>query len=188
MRTGTDIRFYLNESRQPVYSGEWVKEMPDAAKLNHDLIDRDWASNINLFLGMLSLSGGRSDSSPVPNPSRWIIAARSYIDLALDNSELFRTAPASLLNDLRSDGQSIVNGLGSRDDYGVARALMLYTNLVTSYQSELRHVEQLAKDVRYRTLHDEVADDVRALKSTILVMIQKNGHHRNSGPPSRHAP
>ena len=148
-----EIMAYLNKFRHPAVSGEWDASFEDATTLGAEIKDGDWPTHVNLLRGMAAARAGYQFPDRRANPSRWAIAASTFVDLATENPDHFNASPTVSFDRVLEEGNALSRELGWEISFKEpAKALKLYGEIVSRYKTAFAEFMTTAAACRQRTL------------------------------------
>jgi hypothetical protein len=148
------IRGYFLTCDSPTRSGRWdPTALAKLATLEARFSQGDWQSHVNFLRGIAKNEAAISLSGERANPLCWLVAARTYRQLAGQNIELFRQLPMSFLDELQSEG---FMGAYEFSDFirgdQASKLLVLYGRLLKLYHDALDKFGSATRNVRQSIL------------------------------------
>ncbi|TBF89183.1 hypothetical protein [Rhizobium leguminosarum] len=98
---------FVEESKSPVFSGDWDERRRETAPIS-------FADDINLMLSYAAEAGYKfSKDERLANPVRWADAASSYLQLAIENDQIFGRRPLTQLDYILDEGMKLESTLAT---------------------------------------------------------------------------
>jgi hypothetical protein len=145
-----DIVNFVELSKSAPLSGQWTQGMAGKDFATSSLLAGDWASNVNLFLGLAGERGGYSVPEKRANPLRWARAAEAFVVLSNESSDIFRKKPRVVLDSLISEGEALDVDLTTTFVNSPQQYLAMLGSLMDEYKNDVKAVSIAAARSRQR--------------------------------------
>jgi hypothetical protein len=153
-RKVAEIIAYLKASRDPIHADAWDTSLENPRLLAERLKDENWPAHVNLFRGMAKARAGFDFSGRRSNPTRWVLAAASFVDLSVENLDHFRASPTVDFDDLYNEGELLSRELGWDISFRQPALLLgLYRDNVVLYSDALKQTQAVAAEARSKALN-----------------------------------